>query len=137
MDEWNDHITNVRKGARSGVVPKLIRSECPHVLVVGCICHLADLTLRSGMQSLPIKFLLMYCISTTRKQEYCNLLPQLSHRLCPTRWLCLLHCVGRHIDQFDGLKSYFLVVNPEIYPKYYLSALCRMSRLVRMYAKPY
>ena len=108
MDEWNDHITNVRKGARSGVVPKLIRSECPHMLVVGCICHLADLTLRSGMQSLPSKILLMYCISTTRKQEFCNLLPQLSHRHCLTLWFCLLHCVGRHVDQFDGLKSYFL-----------------------------
>ena len=33
-------ITNVIKGVRSGV-QRLIRNECPHVLDVGCICHLA------------------------------------------------------------------------------------------------
>ena len=34
---------NVIKGARSRV-QRLLRNECPHVLDVGCICHLADLT---------------------------------------------------------------------------------------------
>ena len=44
---------NVMKGARSGV-QKLIRNECPHVLDVACICHLADLTVKAGMQALPV-----------------------------------------------------------------------------------
>ena len=46
--------TNVMIGARSGL-QKLIRNECPHILDVGCICHLADLTVKSGMQLLPVK----------------------------------------------------------------------------------
>ena len=45
--------TNVMKGTRSGV-QKLIRNECPNVLDVGCICHLADLAVKSGMKALPV-----------------------------------------------------------------------------------
>lgn len=45
--------TNVMKGARSGV-QRLIRNECPHVLDVGCICHLADLTVKASMKALPV-----------------------------------------------------------------------------------
>ena len=44
---------NVMKGARYGV-QKLIRNECPHVLDVACICHLADLSVKAGMQALPV-----------------------------------------------------------------------------------
>ena len=45
--------TNVIKGARSGV-QKLIHNECPHLHDVECICHLADLTIKAGMKTLPI-----------------------------------------------------------------------------------
>ena len=113
--------TNVMKGARSGV-QKLIRNECPHVLDVGCICHLADLIVKSGMQSLPVNvdqlfvdvFYYFYH-SSKRKQEFCDLWcslfttePQTILKYCPTRWLSLLRCVGRYLDQLDGLRSYFL-----------------------------
>ena len=42
--------TNVMKGARSGV-QKLIRNEHPTLYDVGCICHLADLTIKAGMKA--------------------------------------------------------------------------------------
>ena len=45
--------TNVMKGVRSGV-QKLIRNQYPHVFDVGCICHLADLAVKSGMGVLPV-----------------------------------------------------------------------------------
>ena len=45
--------TNVMKGTRSGV-QKLIRDECSDVFDVGCICHLADLAIKAGMQTLPV-----------------------------------------------------------------------------------
>lgn len=38
--------TNVMKGARSGV-QKLIKKEMPTLYDVGCICHLANLTIKS------------------------------------------------------------------------------------------
>ena len=45
--------TNVMKGARSGV-QKLIKNENPTLYDVGCICHLADLTVKAGMSTLPL-----------------------------------------------------------------------------------
>ena len=44
---------NVMKGARSGV-QKLIKDEQPTLYDVGCICHLADLTVKAGMKTLPV-----------------------------------------------------------------------------------
>ena len=32
---------------------------------------------------------------------------------CPTRWLSLLHCVDRYIQQLSGLISYFLSCNEQ------------------------
>ena len=109
------------KGARSGV-QRLIKNECPHALDVGCICHLADLTIKSGVKSLPVDIdqlfidvFYYFFHSSKRKQEFCDLWcslftsePQTILKHCPTRWLSLLRCVGRFISQFDGLKSYFL-----------------------------
>ena len=45
--------TNVMKGARSGV-QKLIKNEIPALYDVGCICHLADLTVKAGLEALPV-----------------------------------------------------------------------------------
>ena len=41
------------KGVRSGV-PKLIKNECPSIHDVGCVCHLADLTIKDGMKTPPV-----------------------------------------------------------------------------------
>ena len=113
--------TNVMKGARSGV-QRLIRNECCHVLDVPCICHLADLAVKAGMQVLPVDIdklfvdiFYYFYHSSKRKQEFCDhwcslftTEPQTILKHCTTRWLSLLRCVGRYIAQFDGLKSYFL-----------------------------
>ena len=47
------HTNNIMKGTRSGV-QKLIKRECPKLYGVGCICHLADLTIKAGMKTLPV-----------------------------------------------------------------------------------
>ena len=44
--------TNVMKCSRSGV-QKLIKDENPSVYDIGCVCHLADLTVKAGMKTLP------------------------------------------------------------------------------------
>ena len=44
---------NVMKGVRSGV-QKLIKNEHPNLYDVRCICHLADLTVKAGMKTLPL-----------------------------------------------------------------------------------
>lgn len=118
---FKSDTTNVMKGARSGV-QKLIRNECPHLYDVGCICHLADLTVKAGMESLPVDIdqlfvdvFYFFFYSSKRKQQFadhwCSLFssePTTILKDCTTRWLSLLCCVGSFIIQFDGLKSYFL-----------------------------
>ena len=65
--------TNDMKGARSGV-QRLIRNECPHMLDVGCICHLADLTVKAGyIDKLFIDIFYYFYHSSKCKQEFCDL----------------------------------------------------------------
>lgn len=69
--------TNVMKGARSGV-QKLIKNENPSLYDVGCICHLADLTVKAGMETLPVDidqlFLTYFIISSIVARENKNLM---------------------------------------------------------------
>ena len=74
------------KGTRSGV-QKLIRDECSDVFDVGCICHLADLALKAGMQTLPVDidhlfvdFFYYFFHSSKRKEEFCVLFLHQNHR---------------------------------------------------------
>ena len=112
--------TNVMKGARSGV-QKLIKNEHQHLYDVGCICHLADLTVKAGLKALPVDIDQLFIDvfyhffhSSKRKQEFCDSLFTTEHEFilkhCPTRWLSLIRCVGRYLSQYDGLKSYFFVL---------------------------
>ena len=94
--------TNVMKGARSGV-QKLIKNEHPHLYDVGCICQMADLTVKAGLKVLPvdidqlfIDLFYHFFHSSKRKQEFsdlwCSLFssePEVILKHCPTRWLSL------------------------------------------------
>ena len=94
------------------------------MLDVGCICHVADLTIKAGMATLPVDIDQLFldvhvCYyfyhSTKRKQEFMDgwcfsftSEPKAIIKHCPTRWLSLLRCIGHFLHQFDGLKSYLL-----------------------------
>ena len=71
--------TNVMKGARSGV-QKLIKNEIPTLYDVGCICHLADLTVKAGLKALPvdidqlfIDIFYYFHHSSKRKQQFVDM----------------------------------------------------------------
>ena len=95
--------TNVMKGVRSGV-QKLIKDEIPTLHDVGCICHLADLTVKAGLKALPVNIDQLFIDifyyfhhSSKRKQQFVNLWyslfttePEVILKDCPTRWLSLL-----------------------------------------------
>ncbi len=112
---------NVMKGARSGV-QKLIKDENPILYDVGCICHLADLCIKAGMKTLLIDidqlFIDIYYYfshSSKRQQQFTDVWhsfyesePKVILKHCPTRWLSLLRCIGRYLEQLEGLISYFL-----------------------------
>ena len=76
--------TNVMKGVRSGV-QKMIKTECPKVYDVGCIYHLADLTIKAGMKTLPVDIdqlfvdiFYFFFHSSKRKQQFAVLSSLLS-----------------------------------------------------------
>ena len=86
---------------------------------MGCICHLADLAVKTGLKALPVDidqlFVDVFYHISKRKQQFvdlwCSLFstePEIILKYCPTRWLSLLKCVDRYLRQYDGLKSYFL-----------------------------
>ena len=118
--------TNVMKGKRSGV-QKLIKDEIPTLYDVGCICHLANLTIKAGLQELPIDIDQLFVDifyyfhhSSKRNQEFSDNWhsmftsePGVILKHCPTRWLSLLRCVDRYLKQIDGLVSYFLSCNEQ------------------------
>ena len=143
--------TNVMKGARSGV-QKLIRNDCPDVVDVGCICHLADLTIKAGMKALPVDIdklfidvFYYFYHSSKRKQEFCDLWcslftsePQTILKHCPTRWLSLLRSLTRPLLLF---LSYILPSMDKfnrLFQKSTKNTTCQlyteMNRLVRLYA---
>ena len=109
---------HVMKGVRSDV-QKLIKDEIPTLYDVGCICHLADLTVKAGLKALPVNIDQLFIDifyyfhhSSKRKQQFVNLWyslfttePEVILKDFPTRWLSLLKCVDRYLRQYDGLKS--------------------------------
>jgi hypothetical protein len=112
--------TNVMKGARSGV-QKLISHENPSLYDVGCICHLADLSVKAGMKVLAVDIdqlfvdiFYFFRNSSKRKQDFedpweslFTTEPEIILKHCPMRWLSLPRCVGRYLKQYNGLVSYF------------------------------
>ena len=77
-----------------------------------------------------------------RTQEFadlwCSLFttePEIIIKHCSTRWLSLLHCVGRYLNQLDGLKSFFRSTNKETCNENTTCELCtKMNRLLKVYA---
>lgn len=77
-------------------------------------------TLPVNIDQLFVDIFYHFFHSSKRRQEFsdmwCSLFTSepgeiLKH--CTTRWLSLLRCVRRYIEQYDGLKSYFLSCNEQ------------------------
>ena len=106
---------NVMKGEKSGV-QKLIRNENPSLYDIGCICHLADLCIKAGMSTLPLDIDLdiyyYFHHSSKRNQEFVDMLrsfytnePKVILKHCQTRWLSLLRCVDRYLEQLSFVNK--------------------------------
>ena len=101
---------------------KSLFNENPELYDVGCICHLADLTIKAGLKVLAVYIDQLFIDvfhhfyqSSKRKQEindlWCCLFssePDVILKHCPTRWLSLLHCINCYLSQYYCLKLYFL-----------------------------
>lgn len=119
---FESDTTNVMIGRHNSVLSR-VKDVQPEVFSQGCVCHLANLCLLAGVQTLPIDvddfFVDLYYYfdkSAKRKEEFHEFtgvkeLKIIKH--CKTRWLSLEKCVRRVLEQWSALYAYFDRVSEE------------------------
>ena len=112
---------NTMKGRRGGLISLIHRRGSPLILDVGCVNHLGNLAVKAGLKEvlfdvdqLLVDIFYHFTNSTKRKEQFKSLSrelyaiepkPLLKH--CPTRWLSLIRCIKRLLEQWDLVFSYF------------------------------
>nr|XP_055075693.1 uncharacterized protein LOC129455070 isoform X2 [Misgurnus anguillicaudatus] len=93
---FNSDNASVMKGRHNSVISRLKTSQ-PHVQDLGCICHLAQLATGCGIRAakVPVEDILV------------GIYTHFDKRYCSTRWLSLLTCIQRVLNQWDALQAYF------------------------------
>ncbi|XP_034536243.1 uncharacterized protein LOC117810492 [Notolabrus celidotus] len=116
---FNSDNASVMKGRHNSVISRLKTSQ-PHVQDLGCICHLVQLATGCGIRAaqVPVEDILVgiythFDKSAKRCEIYKDFVDftDSDHlkllRYCSTRWLSLLTCIQRVLNQWDALKAYF------------------------------
>lgn len=110
---------NVMIGARNSVLSRF-RDAQPNIFHIHCTCHVAALCAADACKTFP-KFIEQLCrdihshFSHSCKrlqlykefQEFVEADTLRILQLCSTRWLSLLECINRIVNQYEALSSYF------------------------------
>ncbi|CAM4573248.1 unnamed protein product [Leuciscus chuanchicus] len=110
---------SVMQGLRKGVAA-FIKSQNPHIYMVGCACHLMHLAAEKASRSLCIDIedmliLIYYYLDKSSKrkallrdlQMLCDTDVRKILKLSSTRWLALGKCVNRLLQQWEPLTLFF------------------------------
>lgn len=102
-------------------VSKLFKDEIPNLFVFKCICHSFALCASYACCKIPnavenlVKNIYRYFKYSTKKlgqfkefQHFCNLKPHKMLHPCQTRWLSLVACIKRTLEQWAALKLFFI-----------------------------
>ncbi|KAL0978021.1 hypothetical protein UPYG_G00164880 [Umbra pygmaea] len=116
---FNSDNASVMKGRHNSVISRLKTSQ-PHVQDLGCICHLVQLATGCGIRAaqVPVEDILVgIYIHFDKSSKRCEVYKEFvdftdsDHlkllRYCSTRWLSLLTCIQRVLNQWDALQAYF------------------------------
>lgn len=110
---------SVMLGRLNGVAA-CIKEKNPDVHVLGCPCHLLHIAAKNGAKSLrcPIEEILidifyylqnsskrLKALESFQRETGTTIAKILKHG--PTRWLSLLACINRLLEQWDALKGFF------------------------------
>ncbi|XP_034965228.1 uncharacterized protein LOC118082233 isoform X2 [Zootoca vivipara] len=116
---FNFDNASVMEGKHNSVISRL-KTRQPHIQDLGCICHLVQLATGCAIRAaqVPVEDILVRIYTHFGKSakrceiykefvdftdsDHLNLL-----RYCSTRWLSLLTCIQRVLNQWDALKAYF------------------------------
>ncbi|KAJ4946593.1 hypothetical protein JOQ06_024257 [Pogonophryne albipinna] len=123
--DWNNLVAfnsdnaSVMKGRHNSVASR-IKELQPGVVDIGCICHLVQLATGCIIKALhqPIEEVLQaiyshFDISAKRCELYKEFVEFTDTdtlkllRYCATRWLSLLSCINRVLNQWNALLAYF------------------------------
>lgn len=107
------------KGRKNSVISRIMEAQ-PHVMDIGCICHLANLCCKAGVKTIPyaidemlVDIFYHFHHSAKRKEQYSEFLeftevePLKILKHSTTRWLSLQKVVSRTLHHWDALSSYF------------------------------
>uniref|UniRef100_A0A8C1QXY7 DUF4371 domain-containing protein n=1 Tax=Cyprinus carpio TaxID=7962 RepID=A0A8C1QXY7_CYPCA len=110
---------SVMQGLRKGVAA-FIKSQNPHIYMVGCACHLMHLAAEKASRSLCIDIedmliLIYYYLDKSSKRKallrdlqiLCDTDVRKILKLSSTRWLALGKCVNRLLQQWEPLTLFF------------------------------
>ncbi|XP_060125482.1 uncharacterized protein LOC118081165 isoform X3 [Zootoca vivipara] len=116
---FNSDNVSVMKGKHDSVISRLKTSQ-PHIQDLGCICHLVQLATGCAIRAaqVPVEDILVRIYTHFDKSaKRCEISKDFvdftdSYHLellrdCSTRWLSLLTCIQRVLNQWDALKAYF------------------------------
>ncbi|XP_047236692.1 uncharacterized protein LOC124877498 [Girardinichthys multiradiatus] len=116
---FNSDNASVMKGRHNSVISRLKQNQ-PHVQDLSCICHLAQLATGCGIRAaqVPVEDILVGIYTHFDKSaKRCEIYKRFvdftdSDHLellgyCSTRWLSLLTCIQRVLNQWDALQAYF------------------------------
>ncbi|KAK1895985.1 Protein FAM200B [Dissostichus eleginoides] len=116
---FNSDNASVMKGRHNSVASR-IKELQPGLVDIGCICHLVQLATGCGIKALhqPIEEVLQaiyshFDISAKRCELYKEFVEFTDTdtlkllRYCATRWLSLLTCINRVLNQWNALQAYF------------------------------
>ncbi|XP_061838153.1 zinc finger protein 862-like isoform X1 [Nerophis lumbriciformis] len=117
---FNSDNASGMNGEHDSVVSR-IKDMQPSLIDMECICHLVQLATECGIKALrqPIEDILSsiyahFDISAKRCEifkefvEFTDSETLKILRYCATRWLSLLTCINRVLNQWDALQAYFV-----------------------------
>lgn len=98
-----------------------LKKDVPHVTAVKCSCHLihlyafyACLKLSTSLEDMCRNIYSHFSRSSLRQkdfkhfQEFVETQPRKTLQLCQTRWLSLVSCINRILDQWEAVRLYLL-----------------------------
>ncbi|XP_076247752.1 uncharacterized protein LOC143187402 [Calliopsis andreniformis] len=98
-----------------------LKTRCPSLITVNCICHSAALVSTKACSEIPsyiekfIRNLTVYINSSAKRsanfagfQEFINNKPKKMFKLCDTRWLAMHACVARILECWDSLNLFLI-----------------------------
>nr|XP_022334271.1 uncharacterized protein LOC111131162 [Crassostrea virginica] len=107
------------KGKKNSVLSRVKEAQ-PHVMDIGCICHLANLCCQAGVKTIPypidemlVDIYYHFHNSSNRKELYTEFMeftevePLKILKHASTRWLSLQKTVTRTLHHWPALSSYF------------------------------